>query len=92
MTEMLIIYSFLDLGTWIGISLALIAGLTRLDRVPMLFVLIAIFGLRVFETYNPEAGLTPFPYVMGFVTVMLAMIAHVVGLVMSSILWSKGHH
>ena len=92
MTEMLIVCSFLDLGTWIGISLAFIAGLTRLNRVPMLFVLIAIFGLRVFETYSPEAGLTPFSYVMGFVTVILAMIAHVVGLVMSSILWSKHHH
>lgn len=92
MSELLIVYSLLDLGTWIVISLALIAGLARIDPVPILFVLIAIFGLCVFETYNREAGLTPFPYVMGFVAVILAMIPHIVGLVMSSILRSKRHH
>lgn len=91
MIELLITYSLLDLGTWIGIALAFIAGLINLGRVPMLMILIALFGPRVFETYVPDAGFTPFPYVMGFVAVVMAIIAHIVGLVMSSILWSLRH-
>lgn len=71
--------------------MAFIAGLTQLDRVPMLFILIAIFSLRVFKIYDREAGLT-FPMSMGFVTVILAMMAHILGLVNSSILWSRRHH
>jgi hypothetical protein len=89
--KLLITYSLLDFGTWIGIALAFIAGLINLGRVPMVMMLIALFGLRVFETYGPEAGFTPFPYVMGFVAVVMAIIAHIAGLVMSSILWSMRH-
>lgn len=84
MIELLIAYSLLDLGTWIGVLITFVAGLVNLARIPTLFIFVALFGARVFETYDAASVLTPFPYLMAAVAVVLAVVAHIVGLVVSS--------
>jgi hypothetical protein len=82
-----VIYSLLTPWTWIGLVLAFIAGLIQLGRRPMLVGLLGFFGIQVILNYvSSGIGITPWPYIMGLVAVVFAIIAHMVGLALSALL------
>ena len=83
----LIVFTLLYPITWIGMGLALLAGVARLARPHMFLCLIGLFGVCVFQTYR-EGGsnLTPWPYTMGAIAVVLAIFAHILGLGLSRLI------
>lgn len=86
----LIVYTLLYPITWIGMGLALLAGVAQLGRLHMLLCLLGLFGACVFQTYQ-EGGsnLTPWPYIMGAIAVVMAILAHIIGLGLSRIIPSN---
>ena len=70
--------------------LAFVAGVFRLPKYHMLMCLLGLFGICVLHTYLEGDGrLSPWPYVMGVITVSFAIAAHIAGLLVSTLITSN---